>query len=167
MKKLLLIIGLFLLSVLQTNGQDWNNKRDSIRYAVAYEYVVNDNIMKVQEIILSDRVISTNFSFFDKILKPYIIKDNESDYDYLEKLYKVDKNSINPTSITELKYPIERKNGKIMGVLSFSIIVDGFLFANVYFSDFIPPFGEWIEYCFIFDLDNTIKEVFRDEIQGL
>ncbi len=166
MKKLLLITGLFLLSVLQLNGQDWKSKQDSIRYAVAYEYIVNDPLMKDKEIILSDRIMSTNFFYFSRTLEPYIRVDNENNEDYLTKLYKVDKYSIEQDTVTTFKYPINVNDGAVRE-LSFSKIIDGFLFASVSFTNREHPFGFWFEYCFIFDLDNTIKKVFREEAHGL
>lgn len=148
-------------------------KKDSIRYATAYNYIVKDSKYKIW---VSDSICDLEGSAFYSDLKDYYPKIKEK-----MQQYWIDNDfiGIKPFYSSCIASIFKKKESAADNMLFFSLIRDRVLVAEIYPLDRNNPyiknnilyehheicrFTTGLYYLFIFNKDNTIKTVFKHTV---
>ena len=165
-------IVLFLLMPLLSIAQKDDSK--AMLYKKCYEYIVDDQQLNKNQLIVSDTIIYVERIFFHEVFK----KTDESMEDYLSRIDSVDNDKFYSSYYSPLLDSLFHKKNKHVcrkepfHILYFSRISDNLLFAELVYikkyvslSHYICTFlNSTYTYLFILDEDLSIQKVFKIEI---
>jgi hypothetical protein len=158
----------FFYSCFEIHSQSYCDQ-DSIKYLIAYNYIINDSVNQKNKIIVCDSIVDLDRYWFSEDLKYFPEEQNKLNQ------YRKNKNFIwsSPFYSPCLVSLFGRQNKMAEKVIFFSTIEDNMLLADllsctkktdIYNYEKMASFTEGRVYLFVFCKNNTLKAAFSREM---